>query len=125
MASFYGNTQLATEGWEVHMGTIDDPEGGPDHGKDYAYIAVPEYCECGERCCSRPRIGWRAHTTGTRWVVGDGEKEYETYADAEEAAGDWIEGVQDRLNDQEEDYIEENRHAIVQMERYEMWRNEY
>jgi hypothetical protein len=38
---------------------------------------------------------------------------------------DWIESVEERFAEQEERYLEENHHAIVQQERYELWRNEY
>lgn len=56
--------------------------------------------------------GWRPHTNNT--VFED-----------EDQAVEWIEGLEEFFEQDYEDYLEENHHSIVQMERYEMWRNEY
>lgn len=55
---------------------------------------------------------WEAHTSG------------HTFEDDEQAA-EYIQGIEEAFEEDYDDYLEENRHAIVQMERYELWRNEY
>jgi hypothetical protein len=120
MASFYGDTSLATKGWEVHHGTEDGMDVGPD--RDYVYIAVPEFCPCTRPCCSKPRIGWTVHTSAPKFYIDEFDNDI---GEAEAAGYDWIENVQEKLEADADEYYEENRHAIVQMERYEQWRNEY
>ena len=56
--------------------------------------------------------GWRPHSNGT--VFDDEDDAYE-----------WIENVEQRFEEQYDDYLEQNGFEIAQMERYEMWRNEY
>lgn len=55
---------------------------------------------------------WKPHTSTMTWV--DQEDCYE-----------WIEAMEQRYEDDYDQYLEENHDSIVQMERYEMWRNEY
>lgn len=55
---------------------------------------------------------WRPHTNG---------KVFDEAEDAEQ----WIESVAEAFEEDYDNYLEENHHAIAQMERYEMWRNEY
>jgi len=75
-------------------------------------LTVNVYCECGEPCCSKPKTGTRPHTNGA--VFEDEDQAYE-----------YLESLRDRFEEDYDDYLEENRHAIVQAELYEMWRNEY
>jgi hypothetical protein len=84
---------------------------GPNEEGQY-WIGVKAYCECGYQCCSRPQTGVRPHDNGL--LFDDFEQAY-----------DWIEGVEEFFEQDYDSYLEENRHAIVQMERYEQWRNEY
>lgn len=74
------------------------------------YVSVPDDCNCG--CPKCKGIVYRPHTDGTQ---------FEEYDEAHE----WIEGVQIVLDDDYEDYYNENSYSIAQMERYEMFRNEY
>jgi hypothetical protein len=70
-------------------------------------IAVKDFCACGEPCCSKPLLGYRFHTSA---------KFFDEFEDADayvEAQADFFEADYDQ-------YLEENRHAIVQMELYEM-----
>lgn len=55
---------------------------------------------------------WRPHTNGIKFEEPD-------MCDA------WINAMEERWTQQEEDYLEENRHAIMQMERYDRHRMEY
>jgi hypothetical protein len=91
-----------------------DPDAGEvaDDDRVKFCIAVPVRCECPHACCSRPVIGHRFHTSAP-------------FFDETEDAEDWIEAQSERLEGQYDNYLEENRHDIVQMERYEMWRAEY
>lgn len=43
----------------------------------------------------------------------------------EDTANEWIESVAESFEEDYDNYLEENHDAIVQMERYEQWRNEY
>lgn len=54
---------------------------------------------------------WSPHTSG---------QEFSSVEDAEE----YIEGIDQAFEEDYDDYLDENRYAIAQMERYEMWRNE-
>ena len=76
------------------------------------YIAVKTYCECGQECCSKPETGDRPHTNNILF-------------DEYDEASEWIEGVAESFEDDYEQYLDENSHSIVQMELYELWRNEY
>jgi hypothetical protein len=55
---------------------------------------------------------WSPHTSGNEWA----EQE-----DAEE----FIEATEAKYEEDYDEYLEENRYEIAQMERYEMWRREY
>lgn len=44
--------------------------------------------------------------------------------DTAEEANEFVDQVQEDFEEDYENYLEENHDAIVQMERYEMWRNE-
>lgn len=101
MATYAGPYRNPTEEWTVEH----DEERG-----DY-YIGIVEYCRCGSPCCSRPVTGTRPHTNGLRFEEFD-------------MASDYIEQMHERYEEDYDQYLEENRHAIVQSERYEMWRNE-
>lgn len=54
---------------------------------------------------------WAPHTSGQQFEDDD-------------QAHEWIENTEEMFERDYDDYLEENRDAIVQMERYEMWRNE-
>jgi hypothetical protein len=84
---------------------------GPNAEGQY-WIEVNEYCTCGHPCCSKPVTGTKVHTSAPRF-------------DDYDEANDWIEAVGERWEEDYDNYLEENRHAIVQSERYEIWRNEY
>lgn len=60
----------------------------------------------------RQSRGWRPHTSAP------------VFEEAEDA-DEWIDGVEQSFDEDYEDYLEENRFEIAQMERYEQWRNEY
>lgn len=55
---------------------------------------------------------WEAHTSGRAFP-------------SDEEAYEYIEDIEQSFEEDYDDYLEENHDAIVQMERYEMWRNEY
>ena len=55
---------------------------------------------------------WRPHTNGL------------TFGEAEDVE-EWIANLSEFFEQDYDDYLEENRYEIVQMERYEMWKNEY
>lgn len=55
---------------------------------------------------------WTPHTSGHK------------FDDVEDAEA-YIEGIEESFEEDYDDYLEENRHAIVQMERHEMWKREY
>ena len=90
--------------------TRDFTVEGPDDNGKY-WIGVREYCSCGHPCCSRPETEIRRHTSAPEF-------------DEPDEAADWIENVGDRWEDDYDQYLEENRHAIVQSERYEMFMRE-
>lgn len=75
-------------------------------------IGVKRYCECGSECCSRPQIGVEPHSGGHVFTE-------------EDDAHEWIEATSEAWERDYDDYLEENRYELVQMERYEMWRREY
>ena len=72
----------------------------PDNDKGDYYIGVRE-----------PDGTVRPHTSGQRF-------------EEEDEAFEYIEAMHERFEEEYDNYLEENRHAIVQSERYEMWRNE-
>lgn len=76
------------------------------------FVEVPIHCECGSECCNRKITGYRPHTNGIRF-------------DEPDEVDEWIDNVAEKFERDYDNYLEENRHAIVQMERYEQWRNEY
>lgn len=55
---------------------------------------------------------WSPHTSGHEW-------------DEHEQADEWVEATGQAYEGDYDDYLEENRHEIAAMERYEAWRNEY
>lgn len=57
-------------------------------------------------------VGWRPHTSA--W-------EFDWHEDAVEH----LEVLEQAYEEDYDEYLEENRHEIAQMERYEMWRNEF
>lgn len=56
--------------------------------------------------------GFRLHTSAATF-------------DDEDEASEWLEAMEERWEEQYDDYLEENSHEIARMERYEAWRNEY
>ncbi len=102
MATYHGIYVNPTTDWRV---TLNDETGK-------YFIEVPERCECGSECCSKPILSWRPHTKGLQF-------------DEQDEADDWIESVSEKSEADYDQYLEENHHEIAQMERYEMWRNEY
>lgn len=108
MASYYGTVGNVTEGWQVR----EVPEDEWVNGEPLYAVFVPRYCDCGEACCSKPIVDYSRHTSGLLFTE-------------EDQANEWVEGVQERHEENYDAYVEENRHAIVQMERYELWRQEY
>lgn len=56
--------------------------------------------------------GYRPHTAG------------QVFKDAEEA-DEYLYNLEESFEEDYDQYLDENRHEIVQMERYEQWRNEY
>ena len=65
-----------------------------------------------EEAAEMQRRGWRPHTSAGVFAEWDDARE-------------WIEGVEESFDADYEEYLEENRYEIAQMERYEAWRNEY
>lgn len=86
----------------------DDFVVQPNPGGDGYIIGVRRRCECGSSCCSRPVIETTPHTRGD--VFDDEDDAYE-----------WIDSVKERFEEDYDRYLEENRDAIVQQERYEMF----
>lgn len=83
-----------------------------NEGTQRYYIAVPDYCECGNECCSRPLLGYHPHTGDM--LFNDEDEAYE-----------WLEGTEEFFERDYEDYLEENHDDIVRMEQYEAYKNEY
>ena len=104
--TYAGPFKNPTEGWTVEQ----YPEGHEHAGK--FFVGVPEFCECGAACCSKPQIGVRPHTKAN------------LFEEAEEAH-EWIEGTEEFFEQDYEEYLEENSHEIARMEQYEAWKNEY
>lgn len=100
--SYEGSPHEATAAWRVASAVED--------GAEYYFIEVPRPCDCG--CPKCKGVVYRPHTNGMR---------FEEASDAHE----WMEGVQEFLDNDYEQYAEENSYAIAQMERYEQFRNEY
>lgn len=75
------------------------------------FVEVEERCECGHECCDKRILGYRPHTNGQLF-------------DEPEDASDWIESLAERFEEDYDDYLEENRHSIVQMELMELHRRE-
>jgi len=55
---------------------------------------------------------WEPHTSGMTF-------------DEPEDGHEYLDNLEETFEQDYDDYLDENRHAIVQMELYEMWRNEY
>ena len=77
---------------------------------------------------SRITENWTVASLGNLYIVmtDDGTPHsrgilFEEPCDAIE----WIEGVQEAYDEQEDRYLEENSFAIAQSERYEQFRNEF
>lgn len=88
-----------------HMTVIQNPDG-----EGYV-IGVRRYCECGSPCCDHREVEVTPHTGGRVFAESDDAYEY-------------IECLRESWDQQYEDYLDENRYEIAQMERYEMWRRE-
>lgn len=98
-----------------YAGTFKNPTEGmtvETNADGLFYVAVEDRCECGHECCSRPVIGSHPHSNGMTWEDGD-------------VAYEWLESLHEIFEADYDNYLEENHDAIVTMERYEMWRNEY
>lgn len=97
-------TQRMTEDWAVR--STEDQEAW--------IVVVPQRVQCDCTCPSCK--GWRtemvAHSSGKRF-------------DEESDAWEWIEQMADSYEEMMDQYIEENSYQIAQMERYELWRQEY
>lgn len=91
---------------------VDEFSVGPNPDGEGFIILVNEYCDCGHECCSRPKTGTRPHTSG------------QVFED-EDAANDWLCDFEEKIEDDYDQYLEENRHSIARMEMYELWRREY
>jgi hypothetical protein len=93
---------------------LRDPKSGEIAEADLERycIAVEVVCDCPHSCCSRPVLGHRFHDSAP-------------FFDESEDASDWIEAQAEFFEQDYDDYLEENRHSIVQMERYEAFMNEY
>src|SRR5262245_54691092 len=91
-----------------HMRVIENP----DHERGGYIIGVVEYCSCGKPCCSKPVTDIRPHTNGKVFDEADD-------------ADDYLDNLREKAEQDYDDYLEENHDAIVQMERYEMWKREY
>lgn len=91
---------------------VDEFNVEPNPNGEGFVITVNVYCECGSPCCSRPKLGTRPHTSG------------KVFTDEDEAH-EWLESLEQDFEEDYDNYLDENRHSIAQMERYEMWRNEY
>lgn len=137
--TYAGPYRNPTESWTIKSGAeliecAEDEaraERSPDkdlHGlsegivldHELLYVAVEEkvHCDCHcPDCRAVLRTRYRLHTSHAtgKW---EGCVDYE---DADEL----IEAVRERFDDDYEDYLDENRHSIAQMERYEAFMNEY
>lgn len=86
----------------------------PRDGLFYVYLTEEVHCQCGSDEC----LGTASHKRKHRgkWNVG-----FEEAGDAHEV----IDQIHQSFDEDYESYLEENRYEIVQMERYEQFRNEY
>lgn len=137
--SYAGPYSNPTEGWSVRLGSAvleeaadeanhhEQPEPdlhrlreGIEIDPDKVYIVVPEEvrCLCGCYNCNKVlRTRYRLHTSHASgdWPGFDEEAD----------AIDSIEATEEFFERDYEQYVEENHYEIAQIERYEMWRNEY
>lgn len=100
--TYAGDFVNPTDSWRV---------GGPNAEGKY-FIE----CHRKEEIEHEGQVGtfefWSPHTSGHLF-------------DEVEEAEEYMQGIEESFEEDYDDYLEENRYAIVQMERYEQWRNEY
>lgn len=99
--TYAGNYKNPAEGWFIKC-----------IGDKY-YVMVRE-----DRKADGSAAPDRLHT-----MHGRGKKPKNGFPEHEDAQ-EWIEHTAERFDEDYESYLEENHHAIVQMERYEAFRNE-
>jgi hypothetical protein len=103
MATHIGYCADITKGMTVEI----DPED------DLYYVYVLADCNCG---CPNCKGKIKRKHNGSINKVGQEEPDEMI---------EWLEGLQESYDEDFERYQEENHYEIVQMERYEQWRNEY
>jgi hypothetical protein len=103
--SYHGSPHQATNQWRIAHDPARD-----ERGEDAYFVEVDVACPCDCSHCTA-RV-FQPHSNGMFFA------EYEQ-------ADEWIESVQSFLDDDYDEYYEENRYHIVQMERYEIMRNEW
>src|SRR5262249_50838669 len=113
--SYAGDFKNPTEGWQV----IPNPNGDgyvigvPIDPKEIIAMTAagdPDAQALAEMY--QKNDGYRPHTNG------------QVFADPEDAHAS-VESIEEFFEEDYDAYLEENSHAIAQMERYEMWRNEH
>lgn len=137
--TYAGNFRNPTESWVVRSGAelIEEAQNeavaehqpcadlhqlydGVELDPELYYVAVeePVNCDCPcSHCKTVLRKRLRLHSSHARGQWSG----CEDVTDADEL----IESIEQRFEDDYDDYLDENRHSIAQMERYEAWRNEY
>lgn len=137
--TYAGNFRNPTESWTIKSGAelldeamreaTEDRQPDKDlHGlsegveldPDLLYVAIAEPVNCDCPCPSCHAVLRTRHRLHTSHATGKWEG-CQDWTDADEL----IENIRERFEEDYEDYLDENRHSIAQMERYEMFLNEW
>lgn len=118
--TYAGPFRNPTEGWEA-IPNPDTNVGGYVIGIPITDEEIVQALRRGSKE-AKELLALRDSTGGYRLHTN---KKVFTGEDAEDDAREYIENLEEFFERDYDNYLEENHHEIAQMERYEMWRNEY